>query len=79
MKLTDLELDALTEVFNMGVGQAADALSQLAGEPVELSIPLVQLLPKQEVVRQLANDDDRRVSAVRQSFQGDIKRRLAMG
>ncbi len=72
MKLTDLELDALTEVFNMGVGQAADALSQLAGEPVELSIPLVQLLPKQEVVRQLANDDDRRVSAVRQSFQGDI-------
>jgi chemotaxis protein CheC len=72
MKLTDLELDALTEVFNMGVGQAADALSQLAGEPVELSIPLVQLLPKLEVVRQLANDDDRRVSAVRQAFQGDI-------
>lgn len=72
MKLTDLEVDALTEVFNMGVGQAADALSQLAGEPVELSIPLVQLLPKQEVVRQLANGDDRRVSAVRQGFQGDI-------
>lgn len=72
MKLTDLELDALTEVFNMGVGQAADALSQLAGEPVELSIPLVQLLPKQDVVRQLANGDDRRVSAVRQGFHGDI-------
>ncbi len=72
MKLTELELDALTEVFNMGVGQAADALSQLAGEPVALSIPLVQLLSKQEIVRQLTNDDDRRVSAVRQGFQGDI-------
>lgn len=72
MRLTELELDALTEVFNMGVGQAADALSQLAGEPVALSIPQVQLLSKQEIIRQLTNDEDRRVSAVRQGFRGDI-------
>jgi len=72
MKLTELEFDALTEVFNMGVGQAADALSRLAGEPVALSIPQVQLLSKQEIIRQLTNDDDRRVSAVHQGFQGDI-------
>lgn len=72
MKLNDLELDALGELFNLGVGQAADALSQLAGEAVLLSIPQVQLLPKAEVVRQLSLEGDRRVSAVRQGFHGEI-------
>lgn len=72
MKFTDLELDALTEVFNLGVGQAAHALSQLAGEAVLLSIPNVQMLSKAEVARQLGAGGGRRISAVRQSFQGEI-------
>lgn len=73
MKLNELELDALAELFNLGVGQAADALSQLAGEAVQLSVPQVQLLPKADVVRQLSVDsEDRRVSAVRQGFHGEI-------
>lgn len=72
MKLNELELDALGELFNLGVGQAADALSQLAGEAVLLSIPQVQLLPKADVVRQLSLEGDRRVSAVRQGFHGEI-------
>ena len=72
MTLNELELDALAELFNLGVGQAADALSQLAGEAVLLSIPRVQLLPKAEVVRQLGADGDRRISAVRQGFHGEI-------
>lgn len=72
MNLNELELDALAELFNLGVGQAADALSQLAGESVQLSIPDVQLLPKAEVVRRLGEAGDRRVSAVRQGFHGEI-------
>jgi chemotaxis protein CheC len=72
MKLSELELDALTEVFNMGVGQAADALSQLAGEAVLLSVPQVQLLSKVDVVRQLGGGPDQRISAVRQAFSGEV-------
>ncbi len=72
MTLSELELDALAELFNLGVGQAADALSQLAGEAVQLSIPRVQLLPKAEVVRQLGTEGERRISAVRQGFHGEI-------
>ncbi len=72
MTLSELELDALSEVFNMGVGQAADALSQLAGESVQLSVPQVQLLSKQEVVRQLGGGPDQRISAVRQAFSGEV-------
>jgi chemotaxis protein CheC len=72
MKLNELELDALSEVFNMGVGHAANALSQLAGEAVLLSVPHVQLLSKIEVVRQLGCGPDQRISAVRQAFSGEV-------
>lgn len=72
MNLSELELDALSEVFNIGVGQAADALSQLAGEPVLLTIPSVSLMSKADVVRQLGRESDQRISAVRQGFHGEI-------
>lgn len=72
MKLTELEHDALIEVFNLGVGQAADALSQLAGEPVLLTVPKVELLCKQEVIDQLAGSAEQRISAVRQTFEGSL-------
>ena len=34
MKLTALQLDTLAQIFHHGVGQAAQALSELAGEEV---------------------------------------------
>ncbi len=72
MRLTELEHDALIEVFNLGVGRAADALSQLAGEPVLLTVPKVELLLKQEVIDQLAGNAEQRISAVRQTFEGTL-------
>ena len=72
MRLTELEHDALIEVFNLGVGQAADALSQLAGEPVLLTVPKVELLRKHEVIDQLAGNAEQRISAVRQTFEGSL-------
>ena len=49
MKLSPLELDALSEVFNHGVGQAAFALSELAGEEVQLSAPKIEELSKRSI------------------------------
>ena len=53
MRLNALELDALTEIFNHGVGQAARSLSQLAGDEVLLSVPKVQELAKRDITDQL--------------------------
>jgi len=72
MKLSELEHDALVEVFNLGVGQAASALSQLAGEPVLLTVPKVELLSKQAVLDQFGGAIEQRISAVRQSFEGAL-------
>ena len=38
-RLSDLEMDALTEVVNMGVSRAANSLRDLVGEQVFLTVP----------------------------------------
>jgi chemotaxis protein CheC len=70
MNLTEIELDALTEVFNVGVGQAAGALSQLAGSPVQLNVPLVAIVSKQNISDDLQAKGSERICAVRQNFSG---------
>lgn len=70
MNMNDLELDALTEVFNVGVGQAANALSQLAGASVRLNIPKVQMLTRQAISTELLGQGADRICAVRQDFTG---------
>jgi chemotaxis protein CheY-P-specific phosphatase CheC len=46
--LEALEQDALTEIFNIGVGIAADALYQMVGEHVPLSVPVIELTSQHE-------------------------------
>ena len=70
MNLTEIELDALTEVFNVGVGQAASALSQLANATVRLSVPKVEMISKQNISNELTSQGADRICAVRQDFTG---------
>lgn len=72
MKLDALTLDALTEIFNMGVGQAAHALSQIAGDAVLLTVPRVSVLSRSEVTHHMGGAGMASVSAVRQRFSGAI-------
>ena len=72
MKLNELAMDALTEMFNLGVGQAAHAFSQIAGDAVLLTVPRVLLLPRAQARQRLGMDGEDAVSAVRQQYTGAI-------
>ncbi len=48
-ELNDIQIDALREVGNIGSGNAATALSQMISETVNLSVPIVKVLPLEEV------------------------------
>lgn len=50
LELDELERDALTELGNVGVGEASTALSRVIGGPVEISVPMVSLVPGDRVV-----------------------------
>lgn len=70
--LLELEQDALTEIFNIGVGMAADVLSQMVGEQVRLSVPVVELTSQQEAKNYYLVREQRQLCAIRQTFSGEV-------
>ena len=49
MKLSDSQMDALREIGNVGAGNSATALSQIIHRRVEMNVPLVSLVPLDQV------------------------------
>lgn len=76
--LTEFELDALTELVNLGVSRAANSLREMVGEEVHLSVPQVLLVGRQEAVGILSAREDARLVAVHQVFEGDITGRALL-
>lgn len=68
--LTELEQDALTEIFNIGVGLAADALYQLTGEHIPLSVPVVELTSQTDATQHFLAREQRTLCAIRQTYRG---------
>ena len=55
--LKNAQLDALMEISNVGVGNAATALSQMLNTSVEIRVPSVKLLEISDVPEHLGGDD----------------------
>jgi chemotaxis protein CheC len=51
--LTELQFDALGEAFNLSLGEAAATFSQLVSEEIEISVPTVELISRQELVSRI--------------------------
>lgn len=69
-QLTELQHDALVELFNQGVGQAASAMSQIVHEEVTMSVPMIEFHTRAEVAQALGSLESRRICAVTQTYQG---------
>ena len=70
---SELEKDAFAEIFNIGVGHAAASLSQMIGQEVELSIPVVELLERDQAAQILTGDNNGNITGVREKFDGSFK------
>ena len=51
VELSAEERDVITELMNMGVGLAAASFSEMIGEEVLLSVPEVEVLPREAAAR----------------------------
>lgn len=51
--LSELELDLLTEMFNLGVGKAAASLSSMVKQEIELSVPHIEFITVKELSEKL--------------------------
>jgi chemotaxis protein CheC len=68
---TDLQLDALRELANIGSGNAGTALSAMLGHPVDISVPAASALPLADAV-EAAGDPETLATGVVLPIFGDL-------
>lgn len=76
--LPDLQLDALTELVNLGVSNAATNLSEMVREEIALSVPRVSVVTRQEAIEILQGRATTQLVAIHQDFEGDIRGRALL-
>lgn len=67
---TTVEKDSIAELLNLGMGQAARALSELLQEEVLLSIPQIEIVSRANATEFLTKLAPRELVSVRQEFGG---------
>jgi len=72
IKLSDDEQDAITELFNISVGNAADSLSKMVEERVLLSVPRLVFLKRELAADYIQDHSSSRISAIQQVFKGSL-------
>jgi chemotaxis protein CheC len=72
IRLSELELDALVELFNIGVGQAASAMSEIVNETVTMSVPSISFLSRSAAAKLLATKStgSGRICGISQRYTG---------
>ena len=68
--LTELQHDALVEIFNIGVGHAAASMSGIVNEEVTMSVPSISFLNRADAAALLGNRDGHRICDVSQHYEG---------
>ncbi|RYG30380.1 MAG: chemotaxis protein CheX, partial [Burkholderiales bacterium] len=78
MPLSEIEIDALTELLNVGVSKAATSLRDLIGTQVLLSVPHLALLSREDAARTMSEREANALVGVHQSFEGDLQGRALL-
>jgi len=77
-ELSELQVDALTELVNLGISQAALNLREMVREEVLLTVPKVTIITRDAAVANLGEGVFQRLVAVHQSFEGEITGRALL-
>jgi chemotaxis protein CheC len=72
MDYTELQLDALRELANIGSGKASGSLSALLGRPVDISVPSARAVSFAEAV-EATGDPEAEVTGVALGIVGDLE------
>ncbi len=68
--LSEMQLDALMEIFNIGAGRAAASLSQIVSDEIALSVPQIKFVPASEINTALISFGSKPLTMVEQTFSG---------
>jgi chemotaxis protein CheC len=76
--LDELEIDALTELVNIGVSRAALSLRELVGEQVLLTVPSLAICSRAEAAGLASERSSELLLAVLQAFEGSFAGRALL-
>jgi len=68
IKISELEQDLLTELFNVGVGNAASSLSTMVKQEIQLSVPKIEFISITELSNKLGKNKS--ICSVSQHMSG---------
>lgn len=72
--LSQDQIEALEEIANIGMGQAAASIARVLGQFIHISVPRIHILPVEEVSQALTSSvGGGRVTAVRQAFHSRMR------
>lgn len=72
MKVSSYQIDALTELINIGVGRAAGMLNQILGAHVHLQVPFIKIFPHSQIEKVLNHIATTSLSVVSLAFKGSF-------
>ena len=72
MNVDELDRDALTELFNIGLHRAASSLSDLTGQRIIVDLPRLWICPIEETHARLIDILDGDLATVHQIFRGTV-------
>ena len=78
MRLSDDQIDTLTEIVNIGVGRAAASLSRIIGERVALTVPCAHVGALSDLSLILAGREEELDTAIVQDFEGNVSGRALL-
>jgi chemotaxis protein CheC len=78
LSLDELEIDALTELVNLGVSRAALSLRTLVGEQVLLTVPAISTVAPVQAAEMIGGARVGKLVAVEQLFVGDFAGRALL-
>jgi chemotaxis protein CheC len=77
LALSEMQIEAMKEVGNIGAGHAATALSEMLNEPVQIGTPTVEILPFSALASRVTRPG-RIVSAVHMHVLGDAPAQIVV-
>lgn len=72
MRIEELDIDALTELFNIGLHRAASSLSELTGQRIIVDLPQLWVCPIEETHARLIELLQGDLATVHQIFRGTV-------
>lgn len=71
-ELSDMHIDALREIGNIGSGNAASSLAMLLSDQIDISVPVVRILDYEQVMEQLGGPEQMIVGLLL-CLEGDVE------